>query len=335
MTIQRKYSLPNCTLILEGLSESLNGSQSQDNVRPVLSILVSAECHLASLKQPLSGGRDFFESLVTAVSGYAQEFLSQVTHSEAHNSESGLVQLQKVSIHQHRLIVQPGIKEQESGVDNSSALDQIEIDLSTVQLFDLVEAVDQFFADSQTLPELSLQLAPVSKRFTRSGQQLVKQAVPATVGATSLALAAIAFFLVPVPEVQRPPATRSQSNSAQSTDLATAPAITDPSQLVALNQKLYEQLNQAWKTKSAVKQDLSYRVGLAANGDIRGYLSENPAANAQVQQTPLPSLLKSQSPPSSNTSTPGITATKEPLAQFRVVFKSNGELEVQPWEAKK
>lgn len=322
MTIQRKYMLPNCTLILEGLSE--NGSQSQE-LRPVMSILISAECLLPNSKQPISGGRDFFESLIGAVSGYAQEFLSHVPHQEAHNNEQGLVQLQKVDANRHRLIVQPE-KQEESGVNTQLAPVATEINLTTVQLFDLVEAVDQFFADSQTLPDLSLQLSPVSKRFTRSGQQLVKQAVPATVGASSLALAAIAFFLAPIPEVQRPSQTQSQSGSTQST-IATAPAITDPSQLVALNQKLYNQLNQAWKTKSTVKQDLIYRVGVDKNGAIKGYVADNDAANAQVGQTPLPSLL---SKPVTTT-----TTNPEALAQFRVVFSNTGQVQVQPWEAKK
>lgn len=323
MTIQRKYMLPNCTLILEGLSDT-NSSQSQD-VRPVMSLLVSAECLLSNSKQSISGGRDFFESLVGAVSGYAQEFLSHVPHQEAHNNEQGLVQLHKVDANRHRLIVQPE-KQEESDVNTGLAPVATEINLTTVQLFDLVEAVDQFFADSQTLPDLSLQLSPVSKRFTRSGQQLVKQAVPATVGASSLALAAIAFFLAPIPEVQRPSQTQSQSGSAQST-MATAPAITDPSQLVALNQKLYNQLNQAWKTKSAVKQDLTYRVGVNKDGAIKGYVADNDAANTQVGQTPLPSLLPK--PVTTSTTNP------EALAQFRVVFNNNGQVQVQPWEAKK
>lgn len=325
MTIQRKYSLPNCTLVVEGLNVSTNAAQSQDSIRPVLSILVSAECHFANIKKSISGGRDFFESLVTAVSAYAQEFLSQVTHPEAHDRASGLVQLQKVDSNRHRLIVQPEIKEPESSLDNGTTSAPIEIDLTTVQLFDLVEAVDQFFADSQTLPDMSLQLAPVSKRFARSGQQLVKQSVPATVGAASLALAAIAFFVAPIPE-PRPPEVRSQSDTAQSNGL-TAPAITDPVQLIALRQKLQQQLDSAWKNRSAVKQDLVYRVGVNTNGAVRGYTSESSAANAQVQQTPLPNLLVK---PTANATTP-----PEPLAQFRVVFGSNGQLQILPWETKK
>ncbi|MEO9125045.1 MAG: DUF4335 domain-containing protein, partial [Microcoleus sp.] len=78
------------------------------------------------------------------------------------------------------------------------------VDLTTVQLFDLVEAIDQFFADTQTLPELSLQLTPISKRYIKSAEPLAKRSLPAVVGVSSLALAAMAFFLVPVPGVQRP-----------------------------------------------------------------------------------------------------------------------------------
>ena len=202
MTIQRKYSLPNCTLLLEGLSIANDGQSNE--VRPVMSLLVNAECRFPFSRQPFTGGRDFFESLVTAVSGYAQEFLSKVHHLEAHPNEPELVQLQKVDNNRHRLIVQSEI-----------------IDLTTVQLFDLVEAVDQFFADSQTLPDLSLQLTPISKRHAGAGQTLVKQAVPAAVGVSSLALAAIAFFLVPIPEVNSPTAPKLQPNSGQSTDLPT------------------------------------------------------------------------------------------------------------------
>ncbi len=97
MTIQRKYSLPNCTLLLEGLNDSTTNMQSTD-ARPLISMLVNAECHLAGANQPLTGGRDFFESLVSAVSAYAQEFLSKVHHPQAHRNEPGLVQLKNLTI---------------------------------------------------------------------------------------------------------------------------------------------------------------------------------------------------------------------------------------------
>jgi Domain of unknown function (DUF4335) len=322
-TIQRKYSLPNCTLVLEGLSDRPNDSQSLDG-RPVLTILTYAECQLIQAKQTLTGGRDFFESLVTAVSGYAQEFLSYVTHPEAHNKETGLVQLQKIDRDRHRLIVQPE-SQKESAQNHAEGTTQ-EVELTTVQLFDLVEAVDQFFADTQTLPDLTLQLAPVSRRYVRSGQQLVKQAVPATVGASGLALAAIAFFLIPIPEAVRRP-TEPTSPSAQSTNIANAPPITDPVQLVQLQQKLTDRLRPAWKPNVALGQDLVYRVGVAGDGAIKGYVATNDVANQQVQQTPLPRLLSQP--------VAGSATTPESLAQFQVTFTPKGEVRVQPWGGKK
>ncbi len=347
MTIQRRYSLPNCTLLLEGLSDSTTSAASTD-VRPLISILVNAECHLTATDQPLTGGRDFLASLVTAVSAYAQEFLSKVPHPAAHKNDPGLVKLQKVDDARHRLIVNSGMRDQ--GLDvASSSQPPIQIDLTTVQLFDLVEAVDQFFADSQTLPDLLLQLSPVSKRYAGSSQMMAKQAVPAAVGVSSLALAAIAFFLVPVPSVRRPPEPKPHQNSSSTTPstsnslhsnasptpptpssgsdletaLAAAPEITDASQLHALNRKLYNQLNQAWKTRSRVPQKLVYRLGMAADGALIGYQAVNPGAHDHVDQTPLPNLSYKQSN--------GLTATPERLAQFRVVFTENGVLQVSPW----
>ncbi|NWF60743.1 MAG: DUF4335 domain-containing protein [Fischerella sp.] len=215
MNIQRKYSLPNCTLLLEGLSDAARAAQFQE-LRPALSILVNAECYLSGYTQPLSGGREFFESLVRAVSAYAQEFLSNVYHPQAHNFESELVQIQKIDNNRHRLIVHSEVPGGQIVQVNSygNAKQSLQIDLNTVQLFDLVEAVDQFFADSQTLPELSLELQPVPRRYGNTGQALVKQALPASVGITSLAAAAIAFAVIPPPEVRPPePTTQNRSGS--------------------------------------------------------------------------------------------------------------------------
>lgn len=329
MTIQRKYSLPNCTLLLEGLNDGTTSTQSTD-VRPLLSILVNAECDFTNSNHPLlTGGRDFLESLVKAVSGYAQEFLSQVHHPEAHRNGPGTVQLQKIAHNRHRLIVQSAKREEVE--DSNGAV--VQLDLTTVQLFDLVEAVDQFFADSQTLPDLSLRLAPVSKRYGTSNQPLVKQAVPAAVGMSSLAIAAIAFFIVPLPEPQEPkPSSSNQStlpardsNNASPTP-PTVPEITDASQLNALQQQLYNKLDQGW-TRSNLEQDLTYRVVMAADGAIVGYKSVSATANDYIEQTPLPNLLK---PPAA---TPG--ATQQAIAQFTVVFAKNGELQVSPWNKQK
>ncbi|BAB76279.1 all4580 [Nostoc sp. PCC 7120 = FACHB-418] len=239
-----------------------------------------------------------------------------------------------------------------------------------MQLFDLVEAVDQFFADTQTLPELSLELQPVTRRYGGASQLVLKQAVPATIGVSSLAVAAIAFSLIPAPQIRVPePKPEEQTNSntpttnptpastttpiAAATPTATAvtipeatptatPAattqptvkdleallntvteITDPSQLRALNRQVWNQIEPAWNSRSAVKENLIYRVGVAADGAIVGYKAVNQGANAGIELTPLPNLLYNPAnrPPIAN----------EPIAQFKVVFTNNGVLEVSPW----
>ena len=111
---------------------------------------------------PLVGGREFFESLVRTVSAYAQEVLSNVPNPQVHNHDSELVELQKINSNSHRLIVHSEITGDNLG-GNTNEGQPLQIDLNTVQLFDLVEAVDQFFADTQTLPELSLELQPVNQ----------------------------------------------------------------------------------------------------------------------------------------------------------------------------
>jgi Domain of unknown function (DUF4335) len=226
MTIKRQYSLPNCTLFLEGLSDVTTGNGLSE-MRPVMSILVNAECNLAGGKPTISGGREFFESLVKAVSRYAQAFLSGVPHPDEEGQASPLVRVQQIDRHLHRLILQDPeyVAVSNGATANSKTTTSYQIDLTTVQLFDLVEAVDQFFADTQTLPDISVPLVPVSRRYAKPDEPIAKKAAPAALGVSSLALAAIAFFLVPVPEVQKPQDPRPQSDA---NSLSTSPNPTEP-----------------------------------------------------------------------------------------------------------
>jgi hypothetical protein len=174
-------------------------------------MLVNVECHIAGYEKPLSGGRDFLESLVAVVSDYAQEFLSGIHRPPLPSSKPALVQLRRVGSNLHRLVTQPA----DNNVDVDAAIEPTQIDLTTVQLFDLVEAVDQLFADTQTLPDLQRQLSPLSKRHVAAAEPVAKRAVPAAVGVSSLAAAAALLFFLPVPEVRRPePAASSASEEA-------------------------------------------------------------------------------------------------------------------------
>jgi hypothetical protein len=379
MNIQRKYSLPNCTLLLEGLSDSSRAAHYQD-MRPELSILVNAECYLSGLNKPLVGGREFFESLVRAVSGYAQLFLSNVPNFQVSNQSTEIVQIHKVDPNCHRLVMySEGESNLNSDLQSTSA--PVEVDLNTVQLFDLVEAIDQFFADSQTLPELTLQLQPVSKHDGGVSQgRLLKQAVPATLGLSGLAAAAVALSLIPVPPVTQPqpeeqvsttttetttvatpslpvtetpvptvtaseqasvvPTPTASAVTAEATPtptvtgspgvnanleslLTTVPEISDASQLRSLNRQVYNSINPVWTNRSNLPEDVVYRVGVAADGAIIGYKAVNKGANDVIDQTPLPSLLYN---PATRTLAPN-----EPIAQYRVVFRKQGVLEVSPW----
>lgn len=332
MTIQRKYSLPNCTLILEGLSESTTANASDS--KPLMSILINAECRLTAYEQPLTGGREFFENFIAAVNSYAQEFLSGVPHPKQQNTQGAQVKFEKIDDNLHRLIVQSS----SPMLPNAS----IQIDLNTVQLVDLIEAVDQFLADRQTLPNMSLNLQPVSKQEAANYEPVVRRALPAALGVSSLAVAAFAFFFMPIPEVRRiEPASETNSttstvtNGTKSTPGAAPPAldldktaavvpeITDPKQLQELQLKLEEQINRKWKRDGSITKDLVYRVGVSPDGKIVGYKPQNAAALEYSGKTPLLELLAIA---------PAGGSTKiESLAQFLVVFLATGEVQVSPW----
>ncbi len=221
MTIQRQYTLPNCKLVVEGLSDGATATAP----RPVLLMVTNAECHFAGQPQPISGGRAFLEDLAITVSNYAQEILSGVPHPHTQPGRGELVSLQRIEPDLHRLTVKPDAFVGEA--NGGGATGSIQLDLKTVQLFDLVEAIDQFLADSQTLPEFALQLAPVSRRYAVTHEPVTKRVVSAAVGLAGLAAAAAALFFLPIPE-RRPEA--SAESSATPTPLVSpaSPAASPP-----------------------------------------------------------------------------------------------------------
>lgn len=351
MTIQRQYSLPNCRLILEGLSEQ---PPLGANVQPLMSILLSAQCYVTGLEQPVSGGLDFFQSLVTAVSCYAQEVLSGVrspmlpgNHGSGEQPHQGTwVNLEAIPGNLHRLTIFTGEGGQESA--------PIQVDLTTVQLFDLIEAVDQFLADKSTLPAFTLNLTPVAKKYLRTQEPVAKKVAPLAVGVSGLAIAATAFFLAPIPEIKRPTeepvtqSTRSEitngttastsganqppgstnsgsppSASELETLLTQTPEITDPTRLTILQQQLRNQIVETWTTPVKFTTPLIYQVSVAKDGAVVGYKPENDAARDYVEQTPLSQILYKQ--------TGGGTMTVEEIGLFKVVFQPSGVPEVSPY----
>ena len=198
MTVQRQYSLPNCVLILEGFNTDGEGS-----ARPLLSVLTSFECHFANEAKIIKGGKELLQALAEQVHQQAQAILSGVSaiSSPSTQAKEGL-QLQALDSGLYSLKIE------------SPALD---IELSTVQLFDLVEAIDQLMDDSQTLPDLTLPLKPLSRRQVKSegtGQKIL----PLILGVASLAIAGAVAYVIPVPEITKPKPPETESIDTQSVE---------------------------------------------------------------------------------------------------------------------
>lgn len=202
MTIRRQYSLPNCTLILDGLSDGTSNTGVPDP-RPLMSSLFNAECHFVGCEEPLFGGKDFLTSLVATVSNYAQEFLSGIPHPAPTHIEHSLISIvrgERDTI--HHLHATPGIPTNPGGMTGLFTQGKpTEIQLSTLQLFDLLEAIDQFLADRRTLPDIMVPLKPVAKALV---QPIATQATPIGLGFASLFVASLIGYALPSPKVAEP-----------------------------------------------------------------------------------------------------------------------------------
>ena len=188
MNIKRQYILPNCNLILEGLEDSdIENVDILDGQSP-MSILINAECNFLNSNQTLSGGSVFLENLSRAVSLYAQEFLSGLSQPKTGSLEYPQVTVEKIDSYLHRVAVDP-----EPNGDEAKT----EVKLTTVELFDLVDAIDRFYGD-------------------RNAARLERMIL-------ALAMAAAAFFVIPPPEVRPPqsepiePTTETESTTPQGT----------------------------------------------------------------------------------------------------------------------
>lgn len=198
MTIQRPFILPNCTLNLEGISNSLSDAVLGES----LDVLLRLECQFGDLKKPLIGGLDLLNSLIQATNQCTQSWMSGVPHrrlTQLNQDESAVHLLPKEEDGFELTIPTELLNETPSDTDGP-----VRVGLTTLQLFDLVEALDQLLADQQTLPNLSLAVRPLSRAEAASGQGLQKSA-SAVVGAASVAIAASIFYLLPVPQASAPP----------------------------------------------------------------------------------------------------------------------------------
>ncbi|MGK7929834.1 MAG: DUF4335 domain-containing protein [Microcystaceae cyanobacterium] len=193
MNLKRQYSLPNCTLSLDGLEGGATSLDSTDN-RPVLSILTNMDCFFVGQPHKMTGGRDLLDNLVKSVNLYAQTCLSGLSHPQEENEGENQVKLEAIADkNRHRLTWYP---------EGTNAPQTLE--LSTIQLFDLIEAIDQLVLDQHTLPNLAITLKPVSRRYRKPDEPMTQRVIPATVGLLSLLIVGSIGFFLPIPEVERP-----------------------------------------------------------------------------------------------------------------------------------
>lgn len=218
MTIQRQYILPNCSLIVEGLVTG-----DENDLTAPLTVVLNTECQFPGIPEPLHGGREFLDALVQAVSTYAQTVLSGVvTHTTAKlATTTSPVTLTSNENHQHTLAADV------TGTDGE--VTRKTLTLNTVQLFDLTEAVDQLLSDSLTLPDMSLQVVPLQRRYIRPIEPTTQRVVPAAAGLSALVASAAFLFILPVPEAELERMRETESGAALvEEDDATTDSIPEP-----------------------------------------------------------------------------------------------------------
>ncbi|MDB9495801.1 DUF4335 domain-containing protein [Spirulina major CS-329] len=363
MSIKRQYNLPNVRLQLDGMNPSLITTDSAaTGQRPLMSIVTNVECHFSNSEQFLSGGREFLDSLVRAVSQYGQEVLSGIPHPLAH--EPAIVRLMKGDKPDRHLLV----SETPDG-------QTVNIHLNTLELFDLVDVVDQFCSDTRTLPDLQLTLEPISRRHRLADVPAHERAMPLMSGVGSLAIAAVLLFFLPVPEVTIPEdrpaeateqtdgedlatddppltpedeadeeaaneeadelaATEAEDPPAQPTGdrissrelealLTDAEPIEDPTELDFIQRYLFREISGNWDDRDAVTEDLAFRVSATIDGSIVAYEAVDDTPASADELTPLPDLEFAP--------TQAAIEAREAIADYKVVFTRNGVLQINPW----
>jgi len=193
MNIIKQYDRPNCILTLEGFNEDLSASQdSSVDESGLISILTNAECIFKTSNQNLKGGRFFLENLARVINNYAQELLSGLSHPQEDLKEYPKIQVTNLDESKTYRITLEG--------DPSQEVKTQEVELRTTEFFDLLDVIDQFYADATTLPDVSLELEVVSKKLRQSEEPLSQRIIPVMTGTLSLAVAAGALFVLPVPK---------------------------------------------------------------------------------------------------------------------------------------
>jgi hypothetical protein len=199
MSINRQFSLPNCVLILEGLSNASEGTAAGS--RPELSVLTRFECYFAREKQALVGGLDLLQGLIAATNDCVQAWISGIPSAQHKRADAVKVEIKPANGGFEMMVPEDLLSQGLADPSKDPEKSVLQLHLSAVQLFDLMEALDQLAADRQTLPNLQAAPHSRSKKETLSGSLLIEQSAPVAIGTASVAVAAAALFFMPIPKV--------------------------------------------------------------------------------------------------------------------------------------
>jgi len=123
----------------------------------------------------------------------------------------------------------------------------------------------------------------------------------------------------PAPIIAASPAPIIAASPAPAATNSPASGISDKTELDAIGNQLYAQIDQNWKTTPTFTESLTYRVKVKQNGDILQFDPTNQAAKNFVKETPL---LVLQTPAD-------VVAGDRTTAEFQVTFSPSGVLEVK------
>ena len=243
MNIRRQYSLPSCILTLDGLDTTGESGASRPCLSVLLQVkcqlpmngaqgfecdrdFFEAFARTVSLygQQVISGVRSPSLAEAPDIPGLddadLEEFedelggdggtITQAPPAKAAEKPAiekpvivpadGPIQVYPIGPSRHRLWIQPPPM-----LEGDALPKPLDLEMTTLQLFDVVEVVDQFYADNRTLPDVTLGLSSVSRREVANREPLAQRVLPAVIGTTSLAAAAGVMFLLPHPAtVERP-----------------------------------------------------------------------------------------------------------------------------------
>ncbi len=294
--LQRIYSVPNCLLVVEGLSTT----EDQQ-----MNLLTRFSCQVAGAE--ISGGKELLCNLTRGIS-YACQALMAGEEAEYHQDQ---VTIGTAGFHYQLAI------EGEEG--------KVEVKLDRVQLFDLMEALDQLCLDQRTLPDLGLVLPPITPPMSA-----VNPVVHALVGISSVAAVAVALWFVPIPErtPQEAPTLPPQERVLPQ-EAPPPQTITDPEELEKLRSGLFELLDRSWRNARTFEVPLTYSVTVDQEGTIIGY-KETPETRANLgdqaeeilkrmeEELPLEKLLRQN-----------LGTQPRSVATFIVTFDITDQLEVK------